>query len=234
MAGDSSAVYRNDTPDVGSSPYNQLKFIVENAINGYVNTAIPVIVNSCTAPGPGGASGYVSATPLICQRGSDGNALKPVTIPKLPFYRAQSGKTAIVIDPKPGDIGLAIFAQQDSSKVKEGMESAETPGSYRKYSMSDGFYLGGFVNAAPETYLYFDDDKKEITLKAEKFIIEAPLTEVKGRMVQTGELSPGNQGSEFRNGFVNIGGQIVSNGIVVETHTHTGVRTGSDSTGGPQ
>ena len=59
-----------------------------------------------------------------------------------------------------------------------------------------------------------------------------PLLTVSGRIVQTGEQSTGG-GSQFHGGFTNIGGQITSNGVTLETHTHSGVETGSGSTGGP-
>lgn len=250
MAGDSSAVYSNQDLDTNSSPYNQLKFIIENTVKGMLNTAIPVIVDSCTAPGPTGGAGYVSCTPLVMQRGSDGNALPQVSLPKLPFYRTQCGTAAIVMDPKPGDIGLAIFAQQDSSKVQEGTSQPSTPGSYRTFSMSDGFYLGGFVNAAPETFIHLNDEKREITITgpdkvvvntkmvevnaSDKIALNTPLVELSGRLVQTGADAGSGSGAEFKNGLTNTGGSITSNGIVLESHVHTGVESGSSTTGGPQ
>ena len=62
--------------------------------------------------------------------------------------------------------------------------------------------------------------------------LNTPLVKVAGRIVQSGEMGAG-EGSEFHGGFTNTGGQITSNGVVLETHTHGGVEPGGGSTGGP-
>lgn len=243
MAQDSSReVYSNSTLDTPSSPFNILSFLMESVLNQQLNTALPVRVDSCTKPGTGDAAGYVSATPLICQRGSDGRALIPVSIPKLPFFRLQCGKAAVVIDPQPGDVGLAVFAQKDCSTLQAGKTEPEVAGSFRRFDMSDGFYIGGFLGVPPETFVHLDTETLSVTITGprkvavnadEKITLNAPLVEVTGRIVQTGERA-GNDGSSFTGGFTNTGGRVTSNGIVLEEHTHTGVEAGNDSTGNPQ
>lgn len=243
MAQDSSReVYSNATLDTPSSPFNVLSFLMESVLNQQLNTALPVRVDSCTKPGTGGAAGYVSATPLICQRGADGNALQPVSIPKLPFFRLQCGKAAVVIDPQPGDVGLAVFAQKDCSTLRAGETEPVQAGSFRSFDMSDGFYIGGFLGVNPETFVHLNPEMQSVTVTGpqsvtvnadEKITLNAPLVEVTGRIVQTGERAE-EGGSSFTGGFTNIGGRITSNGIVLEEHTHTGVEAGNDSTGEPQ
>ena len=44
----------------------------------------------------------------------------------------------------------------------------------------------------------------------------------------------GGAGATIRGGIQNTGGTISSNGIVLDTHVHGGVRTGSGNTSGPQ
>lgn len=243
MAQDPSReVYSDATLDTPSSPFNVLSFLMESVLNQQLNTALPVRVDSCTKPGTGDAAGYVSATPLICQRGADGRALTPVSIPKLPFFRLQCGKAAVVIDPQPGDVGLAVFAQKDCSTLQAGKTEPEVAGSFRRFDMSDGFYIGGFLGVPPETFVHLDPEEQTVTvtgpqtvtLNADKKItLNAPLVEVTGRIVQTGERAE-DGGSSFTGGFTNTGGRITSNGIVLEEHTHTGVEAGDDSTGEPQ
>ena len=243
MVQDSSReVYSNATLDTPSSEFNILSFLIESVLNQQLNTALPVRVDSCTKPGTGGAAGYVSATPLICHRGSDGRALPPVSIPKLPFFRLQCGTAAVVIDPQPGDVGLAVFAQKDCSTLQAGKTEPEVAGSFRRFDMSDGFYIGGFLGVPPETFIECDPDTKSVTVTGpltvtvnadEKITLDAPLVEVTGRIVQTGERAESG-GSSFTGGFTNTGGRITSNGIVLEEHTHTGVEAGNDSTGEPQ
>lgn len=148
-----------------ASEYNALSFMMEQMINSSVNTAIPVRVDSCTKPGSNGAAGYVSATPLVMQRGADGQGLAPVSLPQLPFFRLQCGEAAIVMDPQPGDIGLAVFCQQDTSNVGEGTSEPVQAGSFRSFDMSDGFYLGGFYGKTPTTFAEFDPANQQITIK---------------------------------------------------------------------
>jgi hypothetical protein len=119
----------------GASEYNALSFMMEQMIKGMVNTAIPVRVDSCTKPGVGGAAGYVSATPLVQQRGADGKSLQPVSLPQLPFFRLQCGTAAVVLDPQPGDVGLAVFSQQDASNIEAGKTDPVQAGSFRCFDM---------------------------------------------------------------------------------------------------
>jgi hypothetical protein len=60
---------------------------------------------------------------------------------------------AVIVNPVVGDIGLAVFAQADSSNVGEGTTAPQQPGSFRRFSQSDGFYFGGFHNAEPSVFI---------------------------------------------------------------------------------
>lgn len=192
----------------GASEYNAISFLVEQAIKGMVNTAIPVRVDSCTKPGVGGAAGYVSATPLVKQRGADGKSLDPVSLPQLPFFRLQAGTAAVVLDPQPGDVGFAVFAQQDISNLKEGSSDPVQAGSFRCFDQSDGVYLGGILGAgAPETYVHLDPEKGEATIKAPtKITIEAPTIELKGA------LQMGNTAGSGTGDTITLTGNIQATG----------------------
>ena len=92
----------------------------------------------------------------VCGRDADGYAdgrrrefNSSVTIPHLPYFRYQHGTAAIICDPKVGDLGLAVFAQQDCSRLT-GDTTPQAPGTFRCFDMSDGFYVGGFWGAGPE------------------------------------------------------------------------------------
>jgi hypothetical protein len=190
----------------GASEYNAISFLVEQMIKGMVNTAIPVRVDSCTKPGVGGAAGYVSATPLVQQRGADGKALQPVSLPQLPYYRVQAGSAAVVLDPQPGDIGLAVFSQQDASNVKEGTSEPVQAGSFRAFDMSDGFFVASHYGQTPTTYVHLDPEKGEVTIKAPtKITIDAPQIELKGA------VSMGGAGSSDT---ITLDGSIVTNGNI--------------------
>ena len=191
----------------GASEYNAISFLVEQMIKGMVNTAIPVRVDSCTKPGVGGAAGYVSATPLVQQRGADGKSLQPVSLPQLPFFRLQCGTAAVVLDPQPGDVGLAVFSQQDASNIEAGKTDPVQAGSFRCFDMSDGFYVGGFYGQTPTTYVWLDPEKGEASIKAQtKISLEAPTIELKGALVM------GNAAGDASGGTITLTGNIQATG----------------------
>lgn len=197
----------------GASEYNAISFLVEQMIKGMVNTAIPVRVDSCTKPGVGGAAGYVSATPLVQQRGADGKGLQPVSLPQLPFFRLQCGTAAVVLDPQPGDVGFAVFAQQDISNIKEGTSEPVQAGSFRCFDQSDGVYLGGILGAgAPTTFVHLDPEKGEVTVKAPtKITVDAPQIELKGAVTMGGAGSSDTitlDGSIVTNGNISTSGEV--------------------------
>ena len=102
---------------VSGSQLNVLDFLIRSIVKGMINTAIPVRVDAIERPGDGSGAGYLSATPLVKMRSASGEALEPVSIPKLRWFRLQHGTAALICDPKPGDVGLAVFAQQDVSTL---------------------------------------------------------------------------------------------------------------------
>lgn len=204
----------------GASEFNALSFMMEQMIKGMVNTAIPVRVDSCTKPGVGGAAGYVSATPLVMQRGADGKSLAPVSMPQLPYYRVQAGTAAVVLDPQPGDIGLAVFSQQDASNVKEGTSEPVQAGSFRCFDMSDGFYCCSVLGAgAPETYVHLDPEKGEVTVKAPtKITLDAPTIELKGSL-QMGNAAGSGTGDTMKiTGNLDVTGSVKTDGNVTAGH----------------
>ena len=201
----------------GASEYNAISFLVEQMIKGMVNTAIPVRVDSCTKPGVGGAAGYVSATPLVQQRGADGKALMPVSLPQLPYYRVQAGTAAVVLDPQPGDIGLAVFSQQDASNVKAGTSEPVQAGSFRAFDMSDGYYCCSVLNQTPTTYVHLDPEKGEVTVKAPtKITIDAPQIELKGAVSMGG--ASGGADTITLDGNITTNGNFTTTGNVSAGH----------------
>ena len=68
--------------------------------------------------------------------------------------RAQGGTNAIIIDPQVGDVGICIFADKDSSSVVATGAQAN-PGSRRRFTVTDGIYLGGMLNGTPVQYIQF-------------------------------------------------------------------------------
>lgn len=189
--------------------YNQLSFLMRSIINKEMNTAIPVKVTKVMVGS--GSVGYVQAKPLVNDLDAQGNAVDVPIIPSLPYFRLQGGKVAIITDPVVGDIGLAIFAQKDTSNVVAGTTDPVHAGSFRKFSMSDGWYIGGFLNQSPETFLELKQDKTAI------------LTATAGITIN-GDIS--------LNGKLTATGDIKGNGHSLSNHTHTGVHGETSSANG--
>lgn len=137
--------------------YNNIMFAVQQAL-AKVQTATLVKIVACTNDGDVSPVGTVDVLPLVNQiDGSNPpNPTEHVTIYGLPYLRVLGGESAIILDPKPGDIGVAVFANRDISKVKSTRDQAN-PGSFRQFDFADGIYLGGLLNGAPQQYIQFSD-----------------------------------------------------------------------------
>ena len=186
-------------PNTAGSEYNALQFMIKQAIGGQVHTAIPVKVQAVDGL-------FVDVLPLVSSVDGYGKSVEPTTLFHLPVFRYHAGVAAVIVDPVPGDIGLAVFAQSDSSNVNTDTDAPQQPGSFRRYSMSDGFYFGGFHNAAPSVYIEVTQDGV--------INIEAATVNISGN--------------------VNIGGDATIGGISFGGHVHGGIQPGGSTTSTPQ
>lgn len=181
--------------DVDSSDLNRMEFLIK-VLQRDMSTAIPVIITAVQA-GDTNAAGYVDARPLVAQLDAWGKALPMATLHHLPYFRLQAGRAGIVLDPVPGDIGLAVFAQSDCSTLKQGQKETAQPGSWRKFDQADGFYIGGFINTQIDTFVRFAQDGSVTITAPGNVTIDAPL--------------------------VTYTGDIICGGFSYLGHTHTGV-----------
>ncbi len=137
--------------------YNNIRFVVEQALAN-VQTAAIVKVVACSNSGGISPVGTVDVQILANQVsiGAGGQMVGTphLTMYGLPYLRVQGGANAIIIDPQPGDIGIAVFASRDITNVKSTKAQAN-PGSFRMHDFSDGMYLGGLLNGTPVQYLQF-------------------------------------------------------------------------------
>lgn len=135
--------------------YNNLLFMIEQSISK-IQTATIVKIISCSNDGDVSPVGTVDVQILVNQISGQGVGEPHVTMYSLPYLRIQGGNNAIIIDPQVGDIGIAVFASRDITKVKSTKAQAN-PGSFRTYDFSDGMYLGGLLNGSPTQYLEFNE-----------------------------------------------------------------------------
>lgn len=221
-----------------SNPLNSMEFFIRSLISQVVSTSLPVVVTAVERKGEEAGAGYVTVKPLLQPRNNSGDGLEVTTIPKLPYFRLQHGKAAIICDPKVGDIGLAVVAKQDISNIN-GSTTPKVPATYRKFDPSDSFYIGGFWGKAPEVFIHLEDEGT-IKIKAPtKISMEAPECEVNASTSFTvnssqinlnGPISGGGSGGAD----ATFTGDVNAKGISLTSHTHTGVKSGNSSTGAPQ
>ena len=179
----------------GNSQYNALSFMIQQAIREQVNTCV-----ICKVVGV--SSGYVDVLPMVTQVSGKGEAIPPTTLYKLPYMRYHAGVAAVILDPVPGDIGLAVFAGKDCSNVKVGTSEPVPPASFRDNSLAIGFYIGGFLNQAPSVSI---------------------------ELTQGGAVNITAPGGVNISGSVAVSGDVVASGKSLVNHTHTGDSGGTTS-----
>lgn len=149
-------------PWTGTSNLNAMTFLIEQILGKQSHVAV-VQVKSVTTTGLVAPIGQVSVQVLTKMSDNLNNTMSHGTINDLPYFRYQGGgNKAIILDPKVGDIGIAVFADRDISAVKANKKES-TPGSKRRFDMADGLFIGCFISEeAPKVYIRFTDDDKII------------------------------------------------------------------------
>jgi len=154
--------------DTQTSEFNAIHYMVEQAISRMSKVSL-VQVTKASTTGQVAATGMVSLSPLVKMQDAMGNVHPHSEVHNIPYVRLQGGKDkAIIMDPKVGDIGLAIFADRDISSAKKNnagwdgtkqiSQTQAQPGSYRQHDFADGLYLGCVLGGAPTSYVQFKDD----------------------------------------------------------------------------
>lgn len=190
-----------------SSDYNARDLQIRRAISQLSTATLVKVMAVTVTPGDLGPTGFVDVQPLVSQLDGAGAATPHGVVHNLPFVRAQSGTSAIIMDPAVGDIGLVVFCSRDVSAVKRTRQQSN-PGSRRKYDWADGIYAHGLLSDTPLQYVRFSANGiemqplsgKSITLKANG----APII-VEGDLHVTGAVIAGFGGGDQ---------------VGLQTHTH--------------
>ena len=239
----------------GLSDIGAQNFAIDAAVRK-LYTMMPVKVIAVEQSGPTDQVGFVDVMPQIKQVDGEGSAVEPSVLYRLPFCRLQAGANAVIVNPQPGDKGAALFAMRDISVLRATRDGPVQPGTRRVMAAGDGYYLGGWLNGAPERYVMIADDGvtiegiARIEIHGADTVINAEASctinaaggcTINGDVLINGSLTwtgtaQGKNGARarFSGGWENTGGSVTSNGITLETHTHGGVEPGGGSTGGPQ
>lgn len=201
----STAIQGRQRARDGNSSFNA-QIAVVKSIMSRVATSTLVKVLKVTNDGGVEPVGFVDIQPLIDQVDGDGNATKHPPIYGVPYMRAQGGTNAIILDPKVGDLGLAVFASRDISGVVANRGRA-VPGRGGQFRWSDALYVGGYLNGTPAQYVQFSDEG--ITLfSPTKVKVVAPQTDVESAVTTvSGVLSVGTGATGT---FTTASGDIVT------------------------
>lgn len=156
-----SPAYTQSGPDDYASPHNADVFVI-NQILAKFRTVALVQVQSCSNDGGLAPWGTVVATPVINMVNGIGQVQQYSPIYNLPYIRIQGGTDAIIIDPKPNDLGLALICDRDISSAKNATAAPLGPVNFnpatsRIARLADGVYLGGCLNGIPLRSIQFDD-----------------------------------------------------------------------------
>lgn len=155
-----SGIQGAQTPtSAAPSDMNMHEFSVQQAL-GRISTMKLVKIVAVTLPNNGksgdvGQAGTVDVQLLTNQLDGAGKSTKHGVVHGLPYVRAQGGANAVINDPAVGDIGYIAVADRDTSSTiaKRGQAN---PGSRRRFSPSDGVYMGGILNDKPKQYVTFN------------------------------------------------------------------------------
>lgn len=231
----SSDGYFSTKDATAGNDYDGLMYVIRQALSGAHHCALVKVV------AVDGDS--VDVQPMVNMVDGQGNAIPHGVVNGLRFIRTQGGGNAVIIDPKIGDIGLAIVADADTSSVIAAGDVAN-PGSMRRNDLADGFYIGGVLNGDATQYISFTD--AGIKIYSPTLVhIEAPKVEIiasDSTTITTGTFTV-NGTTQF-NGPVtasdkvtapNVEGtnDVVGGGKSLNSHKHGLVRAGTDQSGTP-
>lgn len=229
MTVDTNSYFGQTDPTSTQGDWNRLRFAIQQQILGLA-TSMPVQVLSVQASGLNPV-GFVSIQILVDQITGDDKTVHHGEITNVPYFRLQGGSNAVIIDPEPGDIGIACFSSRDISAVKN-IRANAPPGSRRAYDFSDAMYIGGFLNAAPTQYIQFSNSGIKIFSPTE-VEVDAPNVTVNASTSANVTAPAINlTGTVNVNGGLNVTGNSVMNGTMTNngknigsTHTHAGPPT---------
>ena len=148
-----------------NNDFNADTFIIQSLINR-ISTATLVLVKAVTNQGDVEAPGFVDIQPLVNQIDGKGIAIPHGIISHCPYIRLRGGGNAVILDPKVGDIGLAIICDRDTSSV-EANQAQANPGSRRRFDFADAVYVCSILGSIPTQYVRFSESGIEVNSPVE-------------------------------------------------------------------
>ena len=188
-----------------SSEQNRLHYVISKMLSQANFIELVVIISVDSN------AETVTIKPLSKSVDGSGTSREAEEVYDIPYFRLQMGTSAVIMDPSVGDIGLMLVCDENIHNIKES-KVASVPANGHRHSRADGIYLGGIglLNATPTEYIKFTGSGIKIV----------------GDVDLTGKLTTSST--------ITAAGEITGNGIKLSTHVHSGVESGSSSTGEPE
>lgn len=205
----------NDTVFFGNrAAFNTTAGAIGELVQKKIDRLGPSMLVQVKAVRPGEASitGSVDVQPLVQQRDARGRPVNRSVIHNVPYLRIQGGSSALIIDPKPGDIGFIIISGRDHTHVVTARQPAP-PASTRIFSMSDCVYVGGFLNNGPDQFIQATDEGWRIVTPGTVSIEATKIT---------------------ANCDIETSGDVKAGSVSLKQHTHGGVQPGGSKTTAPE
>lgn len=202
----------NYRPSDLDSPFGIFQAFVSQYLGGRLAVLQPVQIVSTDGQ-------FATVRPLIAHYDTLGQPI-PITdadnIPNIPVVQPFGANGQFQFKPEPGDKGLLIACNWDTSKYKQ-THGQTTVGSGRQFNWSDGFFLPVDFGAAPTGALIKNGsssiavEKDAINVQADAMNVTAPTT-INGDVVITGNVTI--------SGSMTATDEVTGKGIALSTHTH--------------
>jgi hypothetical protein len=189
-----------------SSKVSEFDFVIDKRM-GEVFHYMPVEVSEINE------DATIDVIPLLFKTTATGENQRRAPIYNVPVPEIRAGNMAIIAMPVVGQKGFVKIADRDISKIKRTLTYADV-GSFRRHSFSESVWdvAGSCFNDTAE-YKFQILAGGVINCTVTAFNITGDVT-INGKVTQSG-------------------GDLKSNGVVLHTHTHGGVQSGTSNTSIP-
>lgn len=203
----------------GNGGVNPLQFAIRQMLRNEVSTAKIVKVMAVDA-----TACTVDVQPMVEQVTPAGTPVPHGIIHEVPYGYEQAGNCLIQIDPVVGDIGMAVFADRDITRVKRTRQAA-TPQTLRAHHISDALYVRTLWSSQEPAHKIVFDQKNGIAITSSVTVTVNAKTQFNGDMQVSGDITA--------TGTVTGQTDVKAASISGKSHTHP-VTAAPGETGAPE
>lgn len=191
------------------------------------------------------ASNRAKVQPLIAFVTTKNEQVQRAAVGSVPVLTLGGGGFVLSFPLKPGDLGWIKANDRDLTTFMQ-LLGPTAPASQRQKTFEDAMFIPD-VMMKGVTIAGEDDDavvlqsldgsvriallSDTIKMTAPNIILDTPITTITGALV-AGTDSTSSRTATF-NGTITTTGDVIANGISLDSHVHSGVQPGGGDTGGP-